>query len=73
MGDLDCLMIKHVAGLTRFSWAAIHNSVRLRRFPQPVKLGAASRWRRSDVTAWLDAQSRAAAERDREVARLAEV
>jgi len=33
------------------SW--IYSEMKAGRFPRPIKLGRASRWRRSDIAAWL--------------------
>lgn len=33
------------------SW--IYDEIKAGRFPHPIKLGRASRWRRSDISKWL--------------------
>ena len=48
---------KQAAAWAGTSTRNIELQVAANRFPQPIRLGHAPRWRRSDLLAWLDAQA----------------
>lgn len=64
LADVAFLDIGDVCAAARMSASWIHEEVRAGRFPQPMRFGPrCSRWRSSDVRAWLVARA-AAAEAD---------
>lgn len=64
LADVALLDISDVCAAARMSASWIHEEVRAGRFPQPMRFGPrCSRWRSSDVRAWLVARA-AAAEAD---------
>lgn len=52
---MELLTIVEVARLCKLSTRAIYNLVARRAMPTPIKIGAATRWRRADIEAWLAA------------------
>lgn len=50
------LKISEVASITNTATSTIFEWVRLGKFPKPIKLGSASRWRLSVVEQWLEDQ-----------------
>jgi predicted DNA-binding transcriptional regulator AlpA len=70
LADLAFLDIRDVCAAARMSASWIHDEVRARRFPQPMRFGPrCTRWRSSDVREWLVARA-AAAEADIETGAL---
>ena len=70
LADVAFLDISDVCAAARMSASWIHDEVRCGRFPQPMRFGPrCSRWRSSEVRAWLIARSDAA-EADTETAAL---
>ncbi len=68
LADVAFLDIRDVCAAARMSASWIHDEVRARRFPQPLRFGPrCTRWRSSDVREWLIARA-AAAEADTEAA-----
>jgi prophage regulatory protein len=68
--DVAFLDISDVCAAARMSASWIHDEVRAGRFPQPLRFGPrCSRWRSSEVRAWLIARA-AAAESDTETTAL---
>lgn len=66
LADVALLDISDVCAAARMSASWIHEEVRAGRFPQPLRFGPrCTRWRSSDVRAWLVARA-AAAEADTE-------
>ena len=66
LADVAFLDIRDVCAAARMSASWIHDEVRARRFPQPLRFGPrCSRWRSTDVRNWLLARA-AAAEADAE-------
>ena len=66
LADVAFLDIRDVCAAARMSASWIHDEVRARRFPQPLRFGPrCSRWRSTDVRKWLLARA-AAAEADAE-------
>ena len=64
--EVAFLHIRDVCATARMSASWIHDEVRARRFPQPLRFGPrCTRWRSADVRDWLIARS-AAAEADTE-------
>jgi predicted DNA-binding transcriptional regulator AlpA len=61
LADVAFLDIADVCALARMSASWIHEEVRARRFPQPMRFGPrCTRWRSADVRAWLIARADAA-------------
>ena len=61
LADVAFLDIADVCSLSRMSASWIHEEVRTGRFPQPMRFGPrCTRWRSSDVRAWLVARADAA-------------
>lgn len=59
--DVAFLDIRDVCAMARMSASWIHDEVRGRRFPQPLRFGMrCTRWRSADVRDWLIARSTAA-------------
>lgn len=52
--------IGEVQNLTGFKSSYIYSKIQKGLFPGPLKIGNASRWRESDVQAWIDLQIREA-------------
>lgn len=68
--DVAFLDIRDVCATARMSASWIHDEVRARRFPQPLRFGPrCTRWRSADVRDWLIARS-AVAEADTETGAL---
>lgn len=66
LAGLAFLDIRDVCAAARMSASWIHEEVRARRFPQPMRFGPrCTRWRSADVCDWLIARA-AAAEADTE-------
>lgn len=53
--------LEAVTGLVGMRRTWIYDEIRAGRFPAPVKLGTASRWRLGDVRRWLAALTTGAA------------
>lgn len=58
-GDVRLLTRPEVEELTHLSCSTIYKQMRSGRFPAPVKIGRAVRWRSDEITAWLDSLPRA--------------
>ena len=52
--EKQLLRLRDVRLMVSLSPATIYRGVAAGTFPRPVKVGAASRWRVSDLLAWLD-------------------
>lgn len=53
--DADCLLtLKQVINIVNFSHDWIYRQIAKGEFPRQVKYGTASRWRRSEILAWID-------------------
>lgn len=64
LADVALLDIRDVCAVTRMSASWIHDEVRSRRFPQPMRFGPrCTRWRSADIREWLIARA-AGAEAD---------
>lgn len=50
------LPLPEVEGRTGFRSSFIYQLIREGRFPKPVKIGLASRWRESEVQQWINDQ-----------------
>lgn len=50
------LPLPEVESRTGFKSSYLYSLIKADRFPKPVKIGTASRWRESEVTAWIHAQ-----------------
>ena len=50
----DLLTVEQVAILTNISVRMIYEMVATDEFPRPIKRGTSSRWKRSDITTWVD-------------------
>ena len=48
--------LDEVESITGFKSSYIYSKIQKGLFPQPVKIGTASRWRESQVLAWVHAQ-----------------
>ncbi|AJG19027.1 Transcriptional regulator, AlpA like [Cupriavidus basilensis] len=48
-----------VRTLVGLSEGAIHERIREKKFPSPIKLGRASGWIEEEIQAWIDAQIKA--------------
>lgn len=48
--------LDEVVSITGFKSSYIYSKIQKGLFPQPVKIGTASRWRESQVLAWVHAQ-----------------
>ena len=48
------LKMKDIQELLQLSRSGVYTAMRLRGFPQPVKIGGASRWWRSEVFSWMN-------------------
>lgn len=60
LADVALLDIRDVCAAARMSASWIHEEVRARRFPQPLRFGPrCTRWRSGDVRAWLIARAAA--------------
>lgn len=55
------LTIKEVSAILKRSRPSIYRDIRKGIFPEPVKIGACSRWRVSDVNVFLDGLAASAA------------
>lgn len=53
--------LDEVEKITGFKSSYIYSKIQKGLFPQPVKIGAASRWRESLVLAWVHAQIKSGA------------
>lgn len=61
LADVAFLAMPDVCAATRMSASWIHDEVRARRFPQPMRFGPrCTRWRSADVRAWLIARAETA-------------
>ena len=70
LADVAFLDIRDVCAVARMSASWIHDEVRARRFPQPLRFGPrCTRWRSSEVRQWLIDRA-AAAEADTETGAL---
>lgn len=49
---LDAAQAATLAGVSRSHWWSLHSAALV---PFPVKLGRATRWRRHEIEAWIDA------------------
>ena len=52
--EKQLLRLREVRVMVSLSPATIYRGVAAGSFPSPVKIGSASRWRLSDLLAWLD-------------------
>lgn len=52
-GDLQLLTTREVTALLKLDRSTLWDWTRKGRFPKPIKLGRATRYRRSDIEAWL--------------------
>lgn len=52
---------KEVAGYLRICRSSIWRNLKLKRFPAPIKIGGATRWRRADIEALVAAPETEAA------------
>lgn len=50
----ELLTVRDTAALLGCSPRHVHRQVEAGRMPQPVRLGALVRWRRSELHAWID-------------------
>lgn len=50
------ITLNEVEYLTGFKSSFIYQLIKLGRFPRPVKIGNASRWRESEVQQWIQEQ-----------------
>ncbi len=58
LADVALLDIRDVCAAARMSASWIHDEVRARRFPQPMRFGPrCTRWRSADIRAWLIARA----------------
>lgn len=48
--------LDEIESITGFKSSYIYSKIQKGGFPKPVKIGAASRWRESQVLAWVHAQ-----------------
>jgi predicted DNA-binding transcriptional regulator AlpA len=55
-GVLELLKIAEVEALVRFKRQTIYTKIKTDGFPEPIKLGAMSRWDKMAVLAWLEEQ-----------------
>lgn len=55
------LRISEVGQMVSLSTSQIYQLVREGDFPRPLKVGASSRWRESDIGRWIDAKAQASA------------
>lgn len=51
------LNVKEVAQFTRLHKSTIYRFVKEGKFPKPIKIGSASRWKKEDLVSYLDASS----------------
>ena len=51
----ELLTVRDVAAILAVSSRHVYRQCDAGRLPRPVRIGAAVRWRRADVLAWLDA------------------
>lgn len=68
---LQLLTYRDVSKLTQISVTTLYDLLAKRKFPQPIRFGAAVRWRRKTVLAWMEQQEKQAAREDARVAALA--
>lgn len=54
---MDLLKRDEVLALVKFGHSSLYNKIRDEGFPEPIKLGAASRWRRREVLMWIEEQA----------------
>jgi prophage regulatory protein len=53
--DGDYLIgIKEVTKLCGLSRASLYRRVEQRQFPQPIKIGALTRWSRNEIVSWIE-------------------
>jgi predicted DNA-binding transcriptional regulator AlpA len=71
--DIQCVNIDGVVKLTGFKKATIYKHLRLRNFPQPIKLGAATRWRVATIHRWIEEQEERSQVEDSRIAELSRV
>ena len=50
------LTITNVENIVGFRSSSIYLKIQQGTFPRPIKIGAASRWRESEVQAWIQKQ-----------------
>ncbi|WP_043345505.1 helix-turn-helix transcriptional regulator [Cupriavidus basilensis] len=53
------IRMPEVRTLVGLSEGAIHERIREKKFPSPIKLGRASGWIEEEIQAWIDAQIKA--------------
>lgn len=53
----ELLNIKDIEAITGFKKTKIYDAARNGHMPAPVKIGNTSRWKRSDINAWLNSLS----------------
>lgn len=51
----ECISVNELAAMLQVSRSHIYKLRQGGRLPLPLKIGAATRWRRSDIVAWLNA------------------
>lgn len=52
--SVSLLNVEAVARMVSLSVRAVWRMVSTGQFPKPVRIGRSTRWRRSDVEAWID-------------------
>lgn len=58
MHSPEFLKIGDITAMLRCSHVTIYREIKRGRFPKPLKLGSASRWRASDIQEWIDKAER---------------
>jgi predicted DNA-binding transcriptional regulator AlpA len=49
----ELLNVKQTAALTGVSWRSVYRQCDAGRFPQPVRIGSRSLWRRTELLDWI--------------------
>lgn len=57
------MTLQEVSGAIKLCESQIYGLIRKGEFPTPIKLGRSSRWRKSEVEAWVDKKT---SDRDRD-------
>jgi len=50
------LGIKEVCLIVGFAHNWIYDQIKENNFPKPIKFGSASRWKKSEITIWMESQ-----------------
>ncbi len=58
---MELLTIDEVAGVLKFTRKHIYSMIKAGTFPKQMKIGSASRWKKTDLEDWINQQMQGAA------------